>query len=56
MKVRYQSDLDPTVFIEEEYSEENLKKIQDAVLQKQLENPENPVYFQGTISFPEGAE
>ncbi len=53
MKVRYQSNLDPTVFIEEDYTEENLKKIQELVLQKQLENPYNPVYFDGSIIFVE---
>lgn len=56
MEVKYQSNLDASVFIEMEYTEENLKTIQDAVLQKQLENPDNPIYFDGIITFNSGEE
>jgi len=56
MNVKYQSNLDPAISIEMEYTVENLAIIQAKVLEKQLENPGNPVYFDGTISFVEGLE
>ncbi len=55
MRIRYESNVNPDIVFEEDYSEENLKILQERILQKQLENPDDPAYFNGTVQILEGS-
>ena len=46
--VRYQSDIDPNLFVEEPNTSEGLLTLQARVLESQIANPTDPRFFIGS--------